>query len=383
MLLLFHPPLQEEAHDTHSHASSDPDPVRELERSEQAALREEMFVQALVCRKTVSVLQELRRLAFANWQAAAAVQVHGSDIVACISWLLERGEADADALSTAAAAAVSNAPRLPEVDVSEELRTLAAVQAGLGLGLEALQQAVVDALGDVSAAVEAMMAAAGNSAGSSAGARMGTPASSSGSVGRWAVGGLAGNGILSSIEAETAVASWRSSCSAVLQADPSAGQLGTGVSHGLGLGLGPFGGTGSGGGGSRLSSWVLGGAASEPLTASPSASPSHGRGGSALLGLLGAASEGGSSVAGHSDGGFTLHDWVPSSSSQRTTLDSSAAPQPAVGSHAAGEEGTSTTGLGNQRTFGAGFTGFSPDVASRSLFGGFSAASSSGNDSSL
>lgn len=128
-----------------------------LADAEQAALMEDMFVQALVCRKAMSAMRDVQRLAFSWWQAAAAVQRFGGDIVAGVAWLLERGDAGVEAVAVMPLTSGAERGGWPDMDLSLELRRLSDAQASLSITSETVQAAVVEALGDVPMAIEIMV----------------------------------------------------------------------------------------------------------------------------------------------------------------------------------------------------------------------------------
>ena len=127
-----------------------------LRDAEHAAIMEDMFVQALVCRKAMAALRNVQRLAFSWWQAAAAVQRFGGDLSAGVAWLLECGDASVEDIAVMPLTSGAERGGWPDMDLGEELQRLAEVQAGLGVSAEEVQSAVVEALGDVPLAIKLM-----------------------------------------------------------------------------------------------------------------------------------------------------------------------------------------------------------------------------------
>ena len=128
-----------------------------LADAEQAAIMEDMFVQALVCRKAMAAMRDVQRLAFSWWQAAAAVQRFGGDIVAGVAWLLERGDAGVEAVAVMPLTSGAERGGWPDMDLSAEVRRLSDAQASLSINSETVQSAVIEALGDVPLAIEIMV----------------------------------------------------------------------------------------------------------------------------------------------------------------------------------------------------------------------------------
>eukprot|EP00955_Chlamydomonas_euryale_P092038 364673-Chlamydomonas_euryale.AAC.6 len=139
-----------------SFAGSDVDSVA-FDRAERDSLLGEMCVQALVCRKMLLTLRSLQRLAFAEWQGAAAMQRCGADLSGCVAWLLEQDDLSQEELSARASELDGARGGLPRVDVTEELTALSEVQEHLRLSGGAVKAAVIDASGDVAAAIEALV----------------------------------------------------------------------------------------------------------------------------------------------------------------------------------------------------------------------------------
>lgn len=128
-----------------------------LRDAEHAAIMEDMFVQALVCRKAMAALRNVQRLAFSWWQAAAAVQRFGGDLSAGVAWLLECGSAGVEDVAVMPLNSGAERDGWPDMDLGEELQRLAEAQAGLGVSAEDVQLAVVEALGDVPLAIELLV----------------------------------------------------------------------------------------------------------------------------------------------------------------------------------------------------------------------------------
>ncbi|GFR41231.1 hypothetical protein Agub_g1904, partial [Astrephomene gubernaculifera] len=158
-----------------SRGSEDPEQAH-LAAAEDAAVMEELCINCIVGRKVLALITQLQRLGALEFVAAAAVQRHGSNLLAALEWLLVAG---ADAASAPpeivlAAAADSTSAAESEVDITEELQQLSDLQSNMGLPTELLQQCVLECNGDVQAAatsaVERMRAA--------------PPCSSSGAAGR-------------------------------------------------------------------------------------------------------------------------------------------------------------------------------------------------------
>jgi hypothetical protein len=118
--------------------------------AETEALMYDLAVSALIVRRTLGLVQSLQRLGLPEWQAAAAVQRHGSDLEAGLTWLLGGGADD----PAAAAAAVTGS--VPEVCVAPEVHEMSLLRRRLGVAPCALYQAVVDAGGDLARAASAL-----------------------------------------------------------------------------------------------------------------------------------------------------------------------------------------------------------------------------------
>ncbi len=101
-------------------------------------LLEEQCVHALVGFKCRRLFAQLLHLGFQPWQAVGAVQACGAAPERAVQWLLDRVKCGPQQLSAAAAAGST-----PEVDISVELRELAAAQAGLRVRTELLYQTVM------------------------------------------------------------------------------------------------------------------------------------------------------------------------------------------------------------------------------------------------
>jgi hypothetical protein len=125
----------------------------EPQDEESVAVMHELAVHALLAKKTLALVASLQRLGFTEWQAAAAVQRHGSELEDAVAWLLEGGAPDPDA-----AAAVSTGC-VADVSIVEELRLMEALGAALPqLPRSQLYVAVADAGGDLDKAAAAAMA---------------------------------------------------------------------------------------------------------------------------------------------------------------------------------------------------------------------------------
>ncbi|GLC35825.1 hypothetical protein PLESTB_000498200 [Pleodorina starrii] len=177
-----------------SRGSDDPEQAHVAE-AEEAAVMEELCINCIVARKVLSLITQLQRLGALEFVAVAAVQRHGSNLLAALEWLLVAG-ADATAAppeAVLAAAAESASATESEVDISEELQQLQDLQAAMGLPTELLQQCVVDCSGDVqtaaNTAMERILSAPSGSAAGAGGARV-SNCSGSGML----AGGGQGNG---------------------------------------------------------------------------------------------------------------------------------------------------------------------------------------------
>lgn len=124
----------------------------EPEDAESVALMHELAVHALLAKKTLALVASLQCLGFAEWQAAAAVQRHGSDLEDAVAWLLDGGAPDPDAAAAVSAGCVA------DVSIVEELRLMEALGAALPqLPRTQLYIAVADAGGDLDKAAAAAM----------------------------------------------------------------------------------------------------------------------------------------------------------------------------------------------------------------------------------
>lgn len=116
----------------------------------------DLAVQALICNKTIQLVQQLQRLGFPEWQCAAAVQRHGSCLEDAVAWLLEGGAV------TPEIAAQSTQSCVPEVSIVDELQLLEALQSSSSVPWGTLCQAVADSGGDLQQAAASVMALHGN-----------------------------------------------------------------------------------------------------------------------------------------------------------------------------------------------------------------------------
>jgi len=124
----------------------------EDEDEDSIALMYELAVHALLAKKTLALVASLQRLGFAEWQAAAAVQRHGSELEDAVAWLLEGGAPDPEAAAAVSAGCVA------DVSILEELRLMEALGAALPqLPRAQLYNAVADAGGDLDKAAAAAM----------------------------------------------------------------------------------------------------------------------------------------------------------------------------------------------------------------------------------
>jgi hypothetical protein len=122
----------------------------EPEDEESVALMYELAVHALLAKKTLALVASLQRLGFAEWQAAAAVQRHGSDLEDAVAWLLEGGAPDPEAAAAVSAGCVA------DVSIAAELRLMEALGAALPqLPRSQLYIAVANAGGDLDKAAAA------------------------------------------------------------------------------------------------------------------------------------------------------------------------------------------------------------------------------------
>ena len=131
--------------------------LKALRDAERVALMEDMFVQALVCRKAMLALRDVQRLSFSWWQAAAAVQRFGGDLASGVAWLLERGHAGVEDVAVMPLTSGAERGGWPDMDLTEELQRLSEVQSRLGITVDRIQAAVVEAVGDVPRAVEILL----------------------------------------------------------------------------------------------------------------------------------------------------------------------------------------------------------------------------------
>lgn len=141
------------------HGSDDPEQAQRAVQAEEAAVMEELCVNCIVARKVLTLMAQLQRLGVADFIAAAAIQRHGSNLLAALEWLLVAG---ADAASqpphkVLAAAAESASASDVEIDIGQELQQLGDLQAAMGLPAELLQQCVLDCNGDVQTAATSAM----------------------------------------------------------------------------------------------------------------------------------------------------------------------------------------------------------------------------------
>ncbi|EFJ42978.1 hypothetical protein VOLCADRAFT_107018 [Volvox carteri f. nagariensis] len=141
-----------------SHGSEDPEQSH-ITEGEAAAVMEELCINCIVARKVLSLITQLQRLGALEYVAAAAVQRHGSNLLAALEWLLVAGgdAANAPPGVVLAAAAESASAAESEIDISEELEQLHDLQAAMGVPTELLQQCVVDCNGDVQTAANTAM----------------------------------------------------------------------------------------------------------------------------------------------------------------------------------------------------------------------------------
>jgi hypothetical protein len=105
----------------------------------------ELAVQALLAHKTLALVTSLQRIGFKEWQAAAAVQRHGSQLEEAVAWLLDDGAPDA-----AAAAAAISGGCVADVSIREELALLQQLVGAVpGVPRSKVYQAVADSGGDL------------------------------------------------------------------------------------------------------------------------------------------------------------------------------------------------------------------------------------------
>ena len=152
-----HRGIDEAAADPAASASAAAAELEALHNAERVALMEDMFVQALVCRKAMLALRDVQRLSFSWWQAAAAVQRFGGDLASGVAWLLERGHAGVEDMAVMPLMSGAERGGWPDMDLKEELQSLAEVQSSLGVSTDQVQTAVVEAVGDVPRAVEVLL----------------------------------------------------------------------------------------------------------------------------------------------------------------------------------------------------------------------------------
>ncbi|GIL72867.1 hypothetical protein Vretifemale_3161 [Volvox reticuliferus] len=141
-----------------SHGSDDPEQAH-IAEADEAAVMEELCINCIVARKVMSLITQLQRLGALEFVAAAAVQRHGSNLLAALEWLLVAGADAANAPPDVvlAAAAESASAAESEIDISEELQQLHEMQATMGVPTELLQQCVLDCNGDMPAAANTAM----------------------------------------------------------------------------------------------------------------------------------------------------------------------------------------------------------------------------------
>ncbi len=141
------------------HGSEDPEQAQRAVQAEEAAMMEELCINCIVARKVLTLMAQLQRLGVADFIAAAAIQRHGSNLLAALEWLLVAGAdaASQPAQKVLAAAAESASASDVEIDISQELQQLGDLQAAMGLPAELLQQCVLDCNGDVQTAATSAM----------------------------------------------------------------------------------------------------------------------------------------------------------------------------------------------------------------------------------
>ena len=76
-----------------------------------------MTAQALTLFKAQSLIQQLRTLGYADWQCVPAIMVHGSDLEAAVTFLLDGGVQTAEQ----AQELLNAATELPQIDIAPEL----------------------------------------------------------------------------------------------------------------------------------------------------------------------------------------------------------------------------------------------------------------------
>lgn len=145
-------------HSNASHASEDPESTH-IAEAEEAADMEELCIDCIVARKVLSLILQLQRLGALEFVAVAAVQRHGSNMLAALEWLLIAGmdAAMSQPESVLTAAAESRSAAESEIDISEELQQLHELQAAMGVPTEFLHQCILDCNGDVQTASNTAM----------------------------------------------------------------------------------------------------------------------------------------------------------------------------------------------------------------------------------